>query len=638
MGMMGVADPAGAAERAEFDYVVVGSGAGGGTLAARLAERGHTVLVLEAGGDPLASRGGDALDPHGNRLPEDYEVPVFHAMSTENEAIAWDFWVRHYENDALGRKDEKYREAWGGRPENTGILYPRAGCLGGCTAHNALFFIYPHNADWDEIARITGDSSWNADHMRRYLEHVEDCRHRLFLYRWLAKLGYNPTRHGFGGWLTTETALPVKAIRDLRLLRTMASTVCAAHRNLPKRADRTRWLLEGWGDPNDWRLVRDDAFGLRLSPLTTANHARHGTRERLMEVQRRHPGKLAIELDALATRVIFQGKRAIGVEYLKGNRLYRAHKKPNEAPGSRREARAARDVILAGGAFNTPQLLMLSGIGPAEHLREHGIEPLIDLPGVGQNLQDRYEIGVVNRMSFERWNILDGARYAKGDRPYRAWARRRRGVYTTNGAVLGVVKRSFPDRPLPDLYCFGLLGRFAGYYPGYSGEIPEHLNVLTWAILKAHTENRAGEVRLRSADPRDTPRVDFRYFEAGSDDEGRDLAAVVEGIEFVRKLTAPLKAKGLIAEEELPGEHVQSKEALREYVKYQAWGHHASCTCKIGRDGDPSAVLDGDFRVRGTQNLRVVDASIFPRIPGFFIVSSIYLAAEKAADVLLAGR
>ncbi len=626
-----------AADRAEFDYVVVGSGAGGGTLAARLAERGHTVLVLEAGGDPIASRGGDAVDPHGNRLPEDYEIPVFHAMSTENEAIAWDFWVRHYENDALQQKDEKYRAAWGGRPENTGILYPRAGCLGGCTAHNALFLVYPHNADWDDLARITQDSSWNADNMRRYFEGIEDCRHRSFLYRWLARLGYNPARHGFGGWLTTETAIPFSGFCDLGLVKTLAATVWAAHRELPDAAARTRWFLEGGLDPNDWRLVRDDAFGVRYSPLTTERHARRGTRERLIEVQRRHSGKLAIELHALATRVLFQGKRAIGVEYLKGDRLYRAHERPSADAGLGCEARASRDVILAGGAFNTPQLLMLSGIGPAWHLREHGIDPHIDLPGVGRNLQDRYEIGVVNRMSFDCWKMLAGARYAKGDRQYRAWVRRRRGVYTTNGGALCIAKRSLPDRSLPDLYCFALLGRFAGYYPGYSREIPGHLNALTWAILKAHTDNTAGEVRLRSADPRDTPRIDFRYFDEGNDVDGLDLAAVVEGIKFVRKLTAPLKARGLIAEEELPGAEVRSDEALREYVKYQAWGHHASCTCAIGSDGDPLAVLDGDFRVRGTENLRVVDASIFPRIPGFFIVSSIYMAAEKAADVLTRG-
>jgi hypothetical protein len=153
----------------------------------------------------------------------------------------------------------------------------------------------------------------------------------------------------------------------------------------------------------------------------------------------------------------------------------------------------------------------------------------------------------------------------------------RRGVYTTNGGVLCLVKRSLPDRILPDLYCFAMLGRFAGYYPGYSREIPAHLNALTWAILKAHTENRAGRVRLRSADPRETP---FRYFDEGNDESGLDLASVVEGIKFVRKLTAPLKARGLIAEEELPGAELQSDEALREYVEYQAWGHHASCVAR----------------------------------------------------------
>jgi choline dehydrogenase-like flavoprotein len=143
-------------------------------------------------------------------------------------------------------------------------------------------------------------------------------------------------------------------------------------------------------------------------------------------------------------------------------------------------------------------------------------------------------------------------------------------------------------------------------------------------------------VRLKSADPRERPYINFRYFDEGNDKEGEDLDSVVEGIKFMRKLTAPLKAKGLIAEEELPGDKIQSNDELRDYVKYQAWGHHASCTCPIGRDGDPMAVLDRNFKVRGIRSLRVVDASIFPRVPGFFVVSSVYMAAEKAAEVILA--
>jgi choline dehydrogenase-like flavoprotein len=157
---------------------------------------------------------------------------------------------------------------------------------------------------------------------------------------------------------------------------------------------------------------------------------------------------------------------------------------------------------------------------------------------------------------------------------------------------------------------------------------------LTWAILKAHTQNRAGEVTLRSVDPRDTPLIDFNYFEEGSDAVGEDLDSVVAGIRFVRRLTAKLKTDGLIAEEEQPGDALQTDEELKDYVRTTAWGHHASCTCPIG-PREAGGVLGSDFRVHGTEGLRVVDASVFPHIPGFFIVSAVYMVAEKAADVIL---
>lgn len=624
-----------AAQNASYEYIIVGSGAGGGTLAARLAEQGRKVLVLEAGGDPLKMKGGDAYDPTGNRLPEDYQVPVFHALSTENEAMMWDFWVRHYTSDDLQKRDNNYRENWDGQRVD-GVLYPRGGCLGGCTAHNAMITVYPHSADWDEVAQLTDDASWSADNMRKYFEKMENCKHRLFLYRWLAKLGFNPTRHGWNGWLQTEKSIPKTALRDRDLLKTLKASVKAEVVALGDLLSRIEWFIQGQADPNDWRLVRKNASGIHYAPLLTRNHSRLGTRERLVEVQGSYPNNLTIELNALTTRVLFDGNnRAIGVEYLKGERLYQAHKNPSPEPGERREAHATREVILAGGVFNTPQLLMLSGIGPSQELAKHGIPVRVDLPGVGTNLQDRYEVGVINRMSFEHWEVLKGAKYAKGDPQYAEWESKRTGVYTTNGAVLAVIKRSRLQRPLPDLFCFAVLGRFPGYSPTYSVAIPKYLNYLTWAILKAHTKNTAGEVRLKSADPRERPYVNFRYFDEGNDKAGEDLDSVVEGIKFVRKLTAPLKAKGLIAEEELPGDKVQSDDDLRDFVKYQSWGHHASCTCPIGRDGDPMAVLDKNFKVRGTRSLRVVDASIFPKIPGFFIVSSVYMAAEKAADVIL---
>jgi choline dehydrogenase len=136
-------------------------------------------------------------------------------------------------------------------------------------------------------------------------------------------------------------------------------------------------------------------------------------------------------------------------------------------------------------------------------------------------------------------------------------------------------------------------------------------------------------VTLRSADPRDRPEVHFHYFDEGRHTGDDDVEAVVAGIEFVRKATATLKRDGQIAEEELPGPGAD----LRQFVRDHAWGHHASCTCAIGRR-DNGGVLTSDFRVHGTEGLRVVDASVFPRVPGLFIASAVYMIGEKAADVI----
>jgi choline dehydrogenase-like flavoprotein len=288
-------------------------------------------------------------------------------------------------------------------------------------------------------------------------------------------------------------------------------------------------------------------------------------------------------------------------------------------------------VILAGGAFNTPQLLMLSGIGPAEVLKRFGIEQRVDLPGVGRNLQDRYEVSVVNRMDFPVWEIYKAVQFAPGDPQFAQWQRCRQGVYSSNGAILSIFKRSPLAEGPPDLFCMALLTDFQGYYPNYSKVFSEKLNYLTWVVLKAHTRNRAGEVTLRSADPRDTPHINFRYFEEGGEE---DLNAVLDGLRFVRKLTAGLRKNSRMIEE-APGDGVESDEALKTFIRNNAWGHHASCTCAIG-PREKNGVLSSDFQVHGTRGLRVVDASVFPRIPGTFIVSAIYMVAEKAAEAILA--
>jgi choline dehydrogenase len=614
----------------EFEYVVVGSGAGGGPLAANLALAGHRVLVLEAGGEP-ATEG----------TPEDYnyKVPVFHTNASEEPGMSWKFFVRHYEDIVQQRKDPKYRA------EKDGIFYPRAGTLGGCTAHNAMILVYPHDSDWDRIAKLTGDPSWSAQEMRRYYEKMERCRYRpivRFLYRLLR---WNPSRHGWSGWLSSETGALKLLFDDYALLWLVRWSLL---RNLFRSGTVKQALKQAlfsivtWFDPNSGWSVARRSEGFRMAPLTRFEGRRAGTRERLLDAQQecRPPGSLTLRTEALATRVLFDADlRAVGVEYLQGAHLYGAAAlhDPN-TQGTLRRARASREVILAGGAFNTPQLLQLSGIGPEKLLKQHKIDVLLNRPGVGANLQDRYEISVVLRMkkpfpSFDCATLRPPEPREELDPQLQQW-QHGEGVYTTNGIAMTFIRRSNPKLLDPDLFLFAFLTDFRGYYPGYSKVIQQVRRYFTWAVLKGSTNNTAGTVEISSPDPRQVPAVNFRYFEEGTDKEGVDLEAVVDAIRYIRGITKGYGRR--IEEEELPGIAVQSPADLKDYVRNQAWGHHASCTCKIGAADDPMAVLDSDFRVRGTKGLRVVDASVFPHIPGLFIVSAVYMIAEKASDVILA--
>jgi len=271
-------------------------------------------------------------------------------------------------------------------------------------------------------------------------------------------------------------------------------------------------------------------------------------------------------------------------------------------------------------------------------LTDLGIDVRVDLPGVGENLQDRYEVGVVTEMK-SQFALLENCAFKPplpGQEPdpcFEEW-QSGKGVYTTNGVSLAIIEKSRRASE-PDLFIFGLPGYFRGYYPKYSEEVERERNRFTWAILKAHTRNTAGQVKLKSDDPRDVPHINFHYFEEGSDKSGEDLDAVADGVQFARRSMD--RASEVVEKELVPGKGVNTREQIKEFVRNEGWGHHASCTCKMGPKDDPMAVVDSNFRVHGTANLRVVDASVFPRIPGFFIVSAVYMVSEKASEVILAG-
>jgi choline dehydrogenase len=624
--------PARAVDLTGYEYIVVGSGTGGGPLAARLALAGHKTLLIEAGDDQGANYNAT--------------VPAYHARSSEDEAMAWDFFVRHYADDARQARDYKttYQTPSGG--EYTGLnppagskikgtLYPRAVALGGCSAHNALLTIYPYDSDFEYIADLTGDASWSAKAMRQHFQRLERNAYTVGL------------GHGYDGWLGTDHVSLSLPLSDGQLLSNLLGGAFALGNLTDKLFNIGTVLL---GDANHGAATRDKTASYFQVPLTSDGGRRNGAREFILAVRdaknrdgsKKYP--LDVRMNCHVTKVTLDQSssppRATGVEFLDGAYLYRASPRSASAkkgvPGT---ATASREVIVAGGAYNSPQILKLSGIGPAAELRKHGIPVAVDLPGVGTNLQDHYEVAVQAKMPKD-FSLLEGCSFT-GDPATDPCLKRwnsptllgDRGVYQASGLVVVMyypsTKSELGDF---DLTILGGPANFRGYFPGYSVNATQDHDVFSWAVLKGQPRNRAGTVTLRSADPLDVPDIAYNFFDTGSGDAAADLTAMAEAIEIARDA---FDRQLIDTREVLPGEGVKTRAQIETYIKDTAWGHHASSTCPIGADGDPMAVLDSKFRVRGVEGLRVVDASVYPKIPGTFTAVSTYMVGEKAAADIL---
>lgn len=401
-------------------------------------------------------------------------------------------------------------------------------------------------------------------------------------------------------------------------------------------------------DANSDTKSRDTEPGYYQIPVASGGAKRNGPRDFLVAVEgaKNEDGSKKYQLDIRtnchATKVVFDNSsppRATGVEFLDGQYLYRASPRSGTAgKGVPGRVGASREVIVSGGVYNSPQLLKLSGVGPADELRQFGIDVVKDLPGVGTNLQDHYETAVQGHVP-NNYSALDGCNFGfhgEKDPCLERWENPvlgHRGIYSSAGfASTMFYKSSVSTDDSYDAFIFGGPINFRGYYPNYSKNLTERHDWFTWAILKAHPRNNAGSVTLRSADPLDVPEIVFNYFDTGSGDYDSDLEAITEAIHVARDA---FDRQLLDVEEVLPGKDVTSAEDIHDYIKNTSWGHHASCTCPIGPDNDPYAVLDSKFRVRGVAGLRVVDASVYPRIPGTFTAVSTFMAGEKAAEDII---
>ena len=372
--------------------------------------------------------------------------------------------------------------------------------------------------------------------------------------------------------------------------------------------------------------------------------------------------RLHLQLNSLATKVLFshdrtEGKpRAVGVSYLHGANLYRADPlSSTTSSGTPRTAYARKEVILSGGAFNSPQLLQLSGIGPAAELRRFNISLVVDLPGVGANLQDNYELPIIGHAArdFRSTPPSPGSPICTSGAPndpcVDLWEKGMPGPYSVFSPYNSILRRSAhsPDGER-DFFMIGGTFALRGFWPPTSADnpvpkTPDPASMFGLSTVKIHPRSRNGTVRLRSADPRDAPEIRFHWFDG--EETKLDLEAELDNVKWARRIFASVPPPlGPIAPVEPPcrgGKGVPDAsggcddEEDKEWIMSQVFGHHPTCTCAIGGDDDQFAVLDSKFRVRGARGLRVVDASAFPRVPGAFPVIAIFLLSEKATESVL---
>ena len=448
---------------------------------------------------------------------------------------------------------------------------PRGKVVGGSAAINSMVYMRGHPLDYDRWAAECGLPRWSYAQCLPYFKRCET-----------SDRGASDWRGG-GGPLGVSRAGLENPLFDAFLE--------AGEQSGQGRSDD----LNGYKPEGLARLDSTKWKGRRSSPATAHLKPALGR------------PNLRLETRALARRVIVEGNRAVGIEY--------------DHRGVRRTVRAEREVILSGGAINSPQLLMLSGIGPADHLRSIGIDPVADLAGVGANLQDHLSISslyectkpvTIHRVA----NPV--ARLAAGLR----WMVTRDGLAASNIWEAGGLISGNADVPYPNLqYHFAPVG----YH--YDGERIRLTQAFTVNVDQLRPRSK-GRVRLASANPEDAPAVRFNYLA-----DNFDTGELVEAVKATRELVAQRAFDAFRGRELAPGPEITADSDIEAWVRATTTtDYHPSCTCRMG--GDDQAVVDAEMRVHGIAGLRVVDASVMPQIISGNLNAPVQMIAERAADFI----
>jgi len=538
----------------QADYVIVGAGSAGCVLANRLsAEPSVKVVLLEAGGDDRPTHN---LSQFMSNVM--IHVPVGYASTLKDPKVNW---LYQTEPDAAGRSH----------------TWPRGKVLGGSSSINGLLYIRGQHADYDGWRQL-GCEGWGWDDVLPYFkraQHQERGESDL---------------HAVGGPLNVSDVTETHEVSD-------AVVKACVQAGLPAR------------DVNG-----AEQEGVCYYQLTVKNGQRCSA-----AVAYLHPvmgrKNLSVETGALASRVLLEGKTAVGVEFRQNGRTL--------------VVKAAREVILCGGAINSPQLLQLSGVGPGRLLQEAGVEVVVDLPGVGENLQDHYVIGMQYRLKPE---VISVNELSKGTRFVGEAVKylfQRKGLLTLSAAHIAAFCKSRPDLSSPDIQ-FHILPATMDMEKLTKDQktVLEDKPGLTIAPCQVRPESR-GTVRIKSADPTHYPAIVPNYLADPLDQE-----VAVASLKWGRKIAEQPALAPYIESELTPGAAFKRDKDLLAYAK-AAGGtiYHPVGTCQMGRG--PRAVVDPQLRVHGVEGLRVVDASVMPRLVSGNTNAPTIMIAEKAADMIL---
>ncbi|MFB6846626.1 choline dehydrogenase [Streptomyces sp. NPDC056373] len=529
----------------QYDFVIVGGGSAGSALANRLsADPGNRVLVLEAG-------------------RPDYPWDVFIHMPA---ALTYPIGSRFYD----WKYESEPEPHMGGRR----VYHARGKVLGGSSSINGMIFQRGNPMDYERWAADPGMDNWDYAHCLPYFRRMENC------------LAADPEDEfrGHDGPLVLERGPGTNPLFEAFL----AATEEAGH---APTIDVNGYRQEGFA-----RFDRNVHRGRRLSAAKA-----------YLKPARKRPN-LTVTTRALVTRVLFEGKRAVGVEYRRGR-------------GRPQRVRAG-EVILSGGAINSPQLLQLSGIGNAEELAALGVDVVHDLPGVGENLQDHLEV-----------YIQYACKQPVSMQPYLAKWRApfiglqwlfRTGPAATNHFEAGGFVRGNDDVDYPNL-----MFHFLPIAVRYDGSVPAGGHGYQVHVGPMYSD-AIGSVKIKSKDPAEHPALRFNYLSTE-----QDRREWVEAVRVARRLLNQPAMDPYNAGEVSPGPSVDSDEEILAWVAKDAeTALHPSCTCKMGTD-EMSVVGPADLRVHGVEGLRVVDASVMPYITNGNIYAPVMMIAEKAADLIL---